>query len=388
MSIPPRPSLTVAVLGTGLIVAFASSYYLLGVLADPVAAATGTRPSTVFAALSGAFLVSAALSPLGGRWTDRRGGREVLAVASLVFAAALTGLGLSRGPVGMVASILLLGAGMGVGLYGPAFAVLVARHGEAAKKPITAVSLLGAFGGVLGWPATLAMVETIGWRGACFAWAGAHLLICLPLYLVFLPRDGGTERAPAYRGAVRWDARMIRLAVLFAGAWWVATAMSAHLPRLLGRLGLGPAEAAGAAGLMAGAAVAVRLLALLAPGRGCPIVTARCATLFNPAGALIALGGGKALAGAAALGQGAGNGLLSVASGVLPLHIFGREHYATRQALLLTPARFLQAAAPLAYGVALDRSALTALALSTAVCLLMFAMTFGLKPAPGAQPRP
>ncbi|HUH11231.1 MAG TPA: hypothetical protein VLZ73_11835, partial [Brevundimonas sp.] len=85
------------------------------------------------------------------------------------------------------------------------------------------------------------------------------------------------------------------------------------------------------------------------------------------------------LAGAVALGQGAGNGLLSVASGVLPLHLFGKENYATRQALILTPARFLQAAAPLSYGVLLDRSAGRALLASSLVCVLMFAMTFGLE---------
>lgn len=47
--------LIVPVLGFGLIVAFASSYYLLGVLAEPLAAGTGTTPSLVFAGLSGLF---------------------------------------------------------------------------------------------------------------------------------------------------------------------------------------------------------------------------------------------------------------------------------------------------------------------------------------------
>ena len=178
---------------------------------------------------------------------------------------------------------------------------------------------------------------------------------------------------------MRWDGRMIRLAVLFAGAWWIATAMSAHLPRLLGRLGLDPAEAALAATMMAGAAVAVRLLAFLAPGKGSPVLVLRLATLLHPLGAAIAFFGGKGLAGAVAVGQGAGNGLLSVASGVLPLHLFGKDNYATRQALILTPARFLQSAAPLSYGVLLDRSAGLALAASSAVCVLMFAMTFGLE---------
>lgn len=374
--------LIIPVLGLGMIVSFASSYYLFGVLAEPLAAGVGTTPGLVFTALSGAFLVSAALSPFGGRWIDRRGGREVLSAAALIFALALTLLGLAREPVAMLAGVLMLGAGMGVGLYGPAYAVLVALHGEEAKKPITAVSLLGAFGGALGWPLTLLMIEALGWRGACFVWAGAHVLLCLPLYRAVLP-DGRTGGRPPASGRVRWDGTMIRLAVLFAGAWWVATAMSAHLPRLLTRLGLAPAEAALAAGLMAGAAIAVRLIALAAPGKGSPVAAARVATLLHPAGALLAFVGGKATAGAVALGQGAGNGLLAVASGVLPLHLFGRENYGARQALVLTPARFLQAAAPVLYGVVLDRSAGLALLTSSGVCLLMFAMTFGLRPRPG-----
>lgn len=374
--------LIVPVLGLGMIVSFASSYYLMGVLAEPLAAGVETSPGVVFTALSGAFLVSAALSPFGGRWIDRRGGREVLSAAAVTFALALSLLGLAREPVLMVAGVLMLGAGMGVGLYGPAYAVLVVLHGEAAKKPIAAVSLLGAFGGALGWPLTLAMIEALGWRGACFVWAGAHLLLCLPLYVAALPEGPGGGHRPA-SDPVRWNGTMIRLAILFAGAWWVATAMSAHLPRLLTRLGLTPAEAALAAGLMASAAIVVRLIILAAPGKGSPVAAARAATLLHPLGALIAFVGGKGAAGAVALGQGAGNGLLAVASGVLPLHLFGRENYGARQALMLTPARFVQAAAPALYGVVLDRSAGLALLVSSGVCLVMFAMTFGLRQRPG-----
>src|SRR5690606_9121731 len=179
--------LIIPVLGLGMIVSFASSYYLLGVLAGPLAVGVGTTPGVVFTALSGAFLVSAALSPFGGCWIDRRGGREVLSAAALIFALALILLGLARDPVVMVAGVLMLGAGMGVGLYGPAYAVLVALHGEAAKKPITAVSLLGAFGGALGWPLTLLIIEALGWRGACLVWSWAHLLLLLPLYAAVLP---------------------------------------------------------------------------------------------------------------------------------------------------------------------------------------------------------
>lgn len=368
----------VPVLGLGQVTAFASSYYLLGVLADPLAAGVGTTPSIVFMALSGAFLVSGLLSPLGGRWIDARGGREVLAASNIVFAVALTVLAVSRTSPAMIAGVLLLGVGMAVGLYGTAFAVLVDVHGEGAKRPIAAVSLIGAFGGGLSWPATLAMIDMVGWRGACIGWAATHLLVCLPLTLL-LPKGRRKASLPVAAAAVRWDATMVRLAVLFAGTWLVATAMGAHMPRLLHRLGLSPAEAAATASLMAASAILIRLLSLTSFAQACPVLTTRAATLLHPLGAGVALAGGKSLAAAVAIGQGAGSGLLSVASGVLPLHLFGRENYATRLALLLTPARFLQAAAPAAYGFLLDRSVTIALAVSGGVCLIMFAMTVGLR---------
>ena len=108
---------------------------------------------------------------------------------------------------------------------------------------------------------------------------------------------------------------------------------------------------------------------------------------------VVAVIGGPVAAPLLAVGQGLGNGLLSVASGVLPLQVFGDDRYAERQALLLTPARFLQAAAPAAYAIALDASVGVALLLSATVCLGMLASTYGLvrrgDPAgPGLEAQP
>lgn len=370
----------IAVLGVGQIVAFASSFYLLGVLADPMAASLGVPTAGLFAALSGAFLVSAVTGPAFGRWIDRRGGRGALMASNLSFAAGLAVLWQAQTMVAAVSGVLILGLGMGGGLYGAAFAVLVQVHGDQARRPITAVSLLGAFGGALGWPITLALTEALGWRGACLAWAGAHLLLCLPLHATLpSPRAEGRARpSTAPRSAIGWDGRMVRLAVLFAGAWTLSTAMSAHLPRLMVALGLEPGRAALTAGLMATAAIAVRLLDLTVLGRLPPLVLARAATMAHPLGALAAGALGSTGAPVLALAQGAGNGLLSVASGVLPLSLFGRENYAERHALMLGPARLMQAAGPLAYGLMLERSASLALASGALVGVVMFAATLGL----------
>ena len=167
---------------------------------------------------------------------------------------------------------------------------------------------------------------------------------------------------------------MIQLAILFAGAWTVATAMGAHLPRLLADLGLSASTAAIAAGLMAASAIAARLFDLIVLRRSHPVWVARIGTLCHPMGAVGAL----IFAPLIAVGQGLGNGLLSVASGVLPLHIFGPDRYAVRQALILTPARYAQAAAPALFSLAVDGSPWVALALSSGLCLVMFAATWGL----------
>lgn len=376
-----RARLIVPVLGLGQVVAFASSYYLLGVLADPMAQTLRLEPSALFTALSAAFLISAVLSPPAGRWIERGGGRRVQAWAHLAFAAALLTMALSPSAVVLIAGVAALGIGMAIGLYGTAFAILVELHGAGARRSITAVSLIGALGGGLGWPVSRMIIEAWDWRVACAVWALAHLALCLPLTLAVLPRLHAATTSKVPLEPIRWDRRMAQIAAVFAGGWMVSTAMGAHLPRLLGQLGLGAEQAAWAAGLMAASAIAARLFDLVVLHQSHPVATVRLACLFHPLGAMLAGWGGARLAPLLAVGQGAGNGLLSVASGVLPLHVFGPDRYSARQALLLTPARYLQALAPAAYAIALDASPQAALAASSLVCLAMCALTFGLRPS-------
>ena len=384
----PRNIAVVATLGLGQIVAFASSYYLLGVLADPIAASFSVTPASVFLALSAALLISAVLTPTVARLIERFGARSVLIASNLIFFAALGAMGSAPNPTVLYLAVAALGAGMAFGLYGTAFAALVELHGAQARRPITAVSLLGGLGGGLGWPISRWAMEQGDWRTACLLWALAHLLVCLPLTLAVLPRRRPHQASARPGGAIAWDSRMIRMAAYFAGAWAVSTAMGAHLPRLLQDLGLSADKAAWAAGLMAASAVAARLIDLTLLHRSHPVATARLAAVFHPLGALVSAVGGARLAGAVAVGQGAGNGLMSVASGVLPLHIFGPDRYAMRQAMILTPARYIQAAAPAAYALALDASPLMAMASTSLVCLAMAALTLGLRPvetAPSAS---
>jgi hypothetical protein len=74
-------------LGTTQTLAWASSYYLPAILADPIARELGISTNWFFAAFSAALVLSGLLGPRVGRRIDVVGGRQVLSLSNIVFAA-------------------------------------------------------------------------------------------------------------------------------------------------------------------------------------------------------------------------------------------------------------------------------------------------------------
>jgi len=127
-----KRSIVVAALGTAQTLAWGSSYYLPAILADPIAQGLGLSRTAVFGLFSGALLLSAVLGPAVGRAIDNRGGRGVLALSNLVLAAGLVLLGVAQGFFTLALAWAVLGVGMAMGLYDPAFATLTGLYGRAA----------------------------------------------------------------------------------------------------------------------------------------------------------------------------------------------------------------------------------------------------------------
>ena len=180
-------------LGTTQTLAWASSYYLPAILADPIARDLGVSSNWIFAAFSASLVISALLGPRIGRQIDLVGGRSVLSISNLTLAAGLALLGFTYSIPVLVVAWLLLGIGMGFGLYDAAFAALGRIYGDAARRSITGITLIAGFASTVGWPLTAWGLETIGWRNTCFAWAAAHILIGLPINLLMLPRREGRQ---------------------------------------------------------------------------------------------------------------------------------------------------------------------------------------------------
>jgi MFS family permease len=344
-----KRGIVVAALGTTQTLAWASSYYLPAILAQPIAEGLGLSRAMVFGVFSGSLLLAALLGPSVGRAIDNRGGRGVLVLSNLVLAAGLVVLACAQGVVGLAAAFAMLGVGMALGLYDSAFATLTGLYGRAARAPITGLTLIAGFASTIGWPLSAVLDAHFGWRGACLAWAALNLLIGLPLNRLLVPRAPPPQRAaeseavaiPSPRGA------MPILAFVFAATWFVTGAMAAHLPRLLEIAGASPTGAIAAAAVVGPAQVAARLVEFGALRWFHPLISARIATTLHPLGAgILALFGAPAIM-AFALLHGAGNGLLTIAKGTLPLVIFGPIGYGLRSGIISAPARAAQAASPL-----------------------------------------
>jgi hypothetical protein len=148
--------------------------------------------------------------------------------------------------------------------------------------------------------------------------------------------------------------------------------MAAQLPTLLERAGATTVEAVAAAALVGPAQVLARIAEFLLMRRVHPLVSARIAALLHPLGAAILAVVGAPAAAAFALCYGAGNGLLTIARGTVPLAVFGPDGYGERTGLLGAPARAAQAFAPFLFGLMLDVMGLAAIGVSAALCLAAF----------------
>lgn len=382
----------VAVLGSAQTLAWASSYYLPAVLAAPMARDVGVSVPAVFAAFSAALIVSALLGPFAGRAIDRWGGRPVLIGTNAVFALGLVGLVVSEGPVSLVAAWLVLGVGMGSGLYEAAFAALVRLYGRESRSSITGITLIAGFASTVGWPLSALLEVQFGWRGACLVWAALHLLLGMPLNAM-LPRaapvtDTATgvaaaTAAPLPPAEAPSTRAVVLLAFVFAATMFSSTAMAAHLPTLLQAHGASLAAAVAAGALIGPAQVGARLFEFGLLQRWHPLVSARLAVITHPIGALVLALVGAPAAAAFTVLHGAGNGILTIAKGTLPLALFGPQGYGARQGLLMVPARFAAACAPWLFGLCLQAWGAAALAVTAALGLAAFAALWWL-PAPRA----
>jgi MFS family permease len=358
----PRSQLIVVpAMGVVQILMWGSTVYLLSVLAPVIVADQGWPFPSVIAGASLGLLVAGVISPLVGRKVGRYGGRPVLAFSSLVTALGFVALALSASlPLYWLAWIVL-GVGMGTGLYDAAFAALGRLYGQSARSAITNLTLFGGFGSTVCWPLSAWLVEQTSWQTTCLVYAAIHLLAALPiLWFVLPPLPAATSGAAASGGpAAVVLTRAERLMFwLLAGVQTLAQAIGSivivHLLVLLQARGLTLAAAVTLGTLFGPAQVGARVIERVFGSYYHPIWTMVLAALLMTIGLAMLLVPAP-IAAAAVMVYGAGYGVTWIARGTLPLMLFGQQRYPVLIGRLALPSLIAQALSPLAGAVLIER---------------------------------
>jgi predicted MFS family arabinose efflux permease len=377
----PR-AIVVPVLGALQIPAWGSTFYLLAVLAKPIAAETGWTYDRIMGGLALGLLVAGTVSPCVGRSIAHYGGRVVLPCGVVLLACGLALIGTAHNFAIYLAGWAIAGAGMGAGLYDSAFATLGSLYGRSARSAITAVTLLGGFASTVCWPFSAYLVEHFGWRAACLTYAGLHLCIGLPLYLTVIPslrRDAGANASdpvapvmllPGERGI------FVVLAAVLTIAAAILSLIGSQLVTLLQGSGLALSQAVALGMIIGPGQVGARFIEMLAGSRYHPIWTMVVSATAVCCGVTL-LFAGPAVFAFAILLYAAGNGIGSIAKGTLPMALFGPARYPVLVGKLALPILCAMSLSPYLGALALQHGGVKAtLAFVSGLALLNVALVF------------
>lgn len=387
----------VSLVGIAQIIAYAAANYLPAVIATPASQELGLSTTTIFAGFSLSLAVAGLCGPFAGKLVDRVGGRPILILSNIVFAAGFSLLGFAQDIFLLFIAYAILGLAMAAGLFEVAFASIVRLFGKNSRNAITGVSLIAGFASVAGWTLSVYVQARYGWRGVCWFWAGMHLLVALPLNALIPSLDkpvlsdqlkqaspnGITEKIQTNSNQNSGNHPVsknqstkyttILLAFIFATSSFIGMGLMSHLPRLLEDIGVPLAIAFTIGALVGPAQIIGRILDFTFLGRMHPLIGTRIAALAHPIGAIALLIFGAPLALTFVILHGLGNGILIISRGTLPLALFGAQGYGQRQGWLMMPSRFAQAASPFLFGLALTEWGSNVLWLSCAMALSIFA---------------
>lgn len=350
----------ITALGITQIFAWGASYYLLTVLAAPIAAETGWSLTMIIGGLTLGLLAGGTISPRIGRLIDTHGGSPILSLSSISFGIGLCLLGFAHHFTVYLAGWMAIGAGMASGLYGAAFATLGRAYGSESRSAIAALTLWGGFASTVCWPLAAFLVSQFGWRGTCFIYAGIQFLLCLPLHYFLMPRAASAAAAakienlapPIFSPEQRQAFYLFATMITFGGI--VAAMVAVNLFTLLQARGLTLASAVALGAMIGPAQVAARLVEISFGHRYKPIWTMIASTGLIACG-LVLLWYGPPVVALAIILHASGNGIWSIARGTVPLALFGPAGYATLMGRLEMPNLIAQAIGPVIGAILIDR---------------------------------
>ena len=339
-------------LGIPQIIGWGSGFYLPAILAVPISDSLGISQDIFFWAFTLSLLVAGLVGPRVGRAIDRFGGRRVMPIGNLVFAAGLGLMAMSTEVWMLFAAWIITGLGASVGNYDAAFATAVRHLGQKANPVIAGITLFSGFASTVSWPLTSYLLTQYSWQTAVWFWVAMHILVAFPIHSS-LPRVEVREVAAItgpitkiMRRRFRIDPLTLVFALIFALEGFIVTGVNTTLPILVEGLGADANLVLLAAVVLGPAQVLARVLLMVFGKYLSPIMIAGVSVVAHPLGVLLLLFFGEGAILWFVVLQGVSVGLNPYVRGSLPLLFFGSDKYGQRQGYIMMPAKIVSAASP------------------------------------------
>jgi predicted MFS family arabinose efflux permease len=355
-----------ATLGLGLtqVIGWGTTFLMPSVLGRQIGQGLAIPSEIVFAGITVSFGIGALISPQVGRAMDRLGARDIMMAGSLLYALTLGGLALSQGAISYLLCWAALGVASTLALNVPSSIALAQVAGPRARQAISLLAIIGGLASTIFWPLSGALDALAGWRATLLVYAGIHLVICLPVHFLVLPKRPPTHPAVTAGDPVTSPVpnRHLRhvyflLSLTLSSGAFVFTGVIVHLVQILRDLGHAPATALLIGSLVGPAQVLVRFAELLFGHRYSIMHGAIFGSAILPLGISLALIAGSHFTPAVLciLCYGVSNGLKAVQRATLPLALFGRAEFGAYLGRLALPQGIVSAAAPVVVAAVLAR---------------------------------
>lgn len=363
------PYIVLFLTGLSQILLWGGSYFLLSVLSGPVMQEMGWSYQQVYGCLSLALLISGLLLPAIGKIIQHREHNYILHYTGIVMGIGLMMTGWAQSYSLFVLGWIVIGIGMGMGLYDALFASLGKLYGSRAKKVIVWVTLIASLAPSISWPITSFLLHELGWRHTCFTWAGILMVGIYPIHQ-FIFRPAILKETITRTVTVSFRTKIFYLLLVnFTIGAIITTGVVVHLIDILSTRKFEMATILIIVAFLGPSQSAARTLELLIPNRSAVEMA-----FISTFAMLLGIGLLFCHPGLATIGIiifGIGNGMRSVLRGTLPLAIYGPEHYPLVIGRLARMPLIAQAAAPFIGGFMMQQFGTTVYLCSLCALLLI-----------------
>jgi predicted MFS family arabinose efflux permease len=330
-------------------------YYAFGVFNGPLARDLNASTTTVSGALTLSVLATAAAAYPVGRWLDRRGGRRLMVLGSVIGTAAVVAWSQVQTVWQLYTVMVLIGLVSAAVLYEAAFAVVVKTVTPPARAgSILVITIVGGFASTIFMPLAGFLGDRVGWRGALAVLAAIHGVLTILPHALWVPDEAAPKKEAhgpqlplgnALRDKVFW-----LLVVGFTANGAAVAAVAVHLVGYLSGLGHAVTVAAAITGLLGAMSVTGRLVTTRLAVRF-SIATVATVIYFAQGFVVLLLPVvGHSIAGAVGcvLVFGLGFGVASIARPSMLADRYGAGDFGGISGTLTIPVTLAKAAAPLA----------------------------------------